>query len=202
MRLYGTIKASFQKRGLTMLVQKTVDTVSKRGGRTRAMVLCALFAALTAVGSQLAVPIQPIPINMAMLFVFLAGGLLGAKKAAVSMLVYVAIGAIGVPVFAGFRGGPQVLVGPTGGYILGYLVAASITGFAVDRWGERLWVIASAMVVGLLFCYAFGTLWFVILTGKGLVPALMGCVVPFLPGDAAKIIVASLLTKALRRYLR
>ena len=111
-------------------------------------------------------------------------------------------GAIGVPVFAGFRGGPQVLVGPTGGYILGYLVAAFVTGFAVDKWGEKLWVIAGAMVVGLALCYTFGTLWYLILTGKGLVPALMGCVVPFLPGDAAKIIVATLLTKALRRYLR
>lgn len=181
---------------------ETATTTTKRGGRTRAMVLCALFAALTAVGSQLAIPIQPIPINMAMLFVFLAGGLLGAKRAAVSMLVYVAIGAIGVPVFAGFRGGPQVLVGPTGGYILGYLVAAFVTGFAVDKWGEKLWVIAGAMVVGLALCYTFGTLWYLILTGKGLVPALMGCVVPFLPGDAAKIIVATLLTKALRRYLR
>ena len=175
---------------------------SARRGSVQKLVLCAMMAAITAVCAQVAIPIGPVPINLAMLPVFVAGGLLGAGAGAVSQTVYLLVGLLGVPVFSGFSGGPGVVVGPTGGYILGYLVAAFVTGFAVDKWGEKLWVIAGAMVVGLALCYTFGTLWYLILTGKGLVPALMGCVVPFLPGDAAKIIVATLLTKALRRYLR
>ena len=81
-------------------------------------------------------------------------------------------------------------------------IAGGVMGGYVEEDVYKRQVIALSMVVGLLLCYAFGTLWYLILTGKGLVPALMGCVVPFLPGDAAKIIVATLLTKALRRYLR
>ena len=94
----------------------------------KTMVYCALFAALTAVCSQLSVPIQPVPINLALFSVYMAGALLGGGRGAISQIVFLLIGAAGVPVFAGFRGGLQVLAGPTGGYIVGYVAAALITG--------------------------------------------------------------------------
>ena len=84
----------------------------------KTMIYCALFAALTAVCSQLAIPIQPVPINLALLSVYIAGGLLGGGMGAASQAVFLLIGAVGVPVFAGFRGGVQALVGPTGGYLI------------------------------------------------------------------------------------
>ena len=92
--------------------------------------LCALFAALTAVCSQVMIPLPftPVPVNLALLAVFACGGVLGAKKGAVAMLVYILLGAIGAPVFVGFSGGIGVLAGPTGGYIVGYLPAAVIFG--------------------------------------------------------------------------
>ena len=94
----------------------------------KTMIYCALFAALTAVCSQLAIPIQPVPINLALLSVYIAGGLLGGGMGAASQAVFLLIGAVGVPVFAGFRGGVQALVGPTGGYLIGYAAAAFVTG--------------------------------------------------------------------------
>ena len=86
--------------------------------RDRKITFCALFAALTAILSQIAIPIGPVPINLATLAVFIAGGLMGPVWGAVSMIVYVALGAVGVPVFAMFTGGISIIVGPTGGYII------------------------------------------------------------------------------------
>ena len=87
------------------------------------MVLCSLLAAMTGILSQIGIPIGEIPINLALFSVYLAGGLLGSYKGAVSMVVYIMMGAVGLPVFSNFRGGLSVLAGPTGGYILGYLFA-------------------------------------------------------------------------------
>lgn len=105
-----------------------------RTARTRLLILSALFAALTAVGSWISIPLpfSPVPINLATLSVFLAGGLLGPAGGAASQAVFVALGAVGLPVFHSFTGGVGILAGPTGGYLIGYIAAAWIagTGFA------------------------------------------------------------------------
>lgn len=169
---------------------------------TREMILCALFAALTAVFSQLAIPLAPVPINLATFSVFLAGGLLGAKYGALSQLVYVLLGAFGLPVFTGMSGGFGRIMGPTGGYIAGYVAAAFLTGFLISKLPRGFWSCVLAMVAGLAACYALGTLWFVQLTGNPLSSALTICVIPFLPGDAAKITLASLVTVRLKDRLK
>jgi biotin transport system substrate-specific component len=163
------------------------------------IILYALFAALTAVLSQIAIPlpVTPVPINLATLAVFMAGGLLGANGGAISQAVYAIIGAIGIPVFAKFTGGLNILVGPTGGYIVGYIVAAWIVGFIISKAGKKFYVYVISMVVGLFACYAIGTAWFMFITKNGLVQALLMCVVPFLIGDALKIILGSFLVKRL-----
>ena len=164
-------------------------------------VLCALLAAMTGILSQIGIPIGEIPINLALFSVYLAGGLLGSYKGAVSMVVYVMMGAVGIPVFSNFRGGVSVLAGPTGGYILGYIFAALAVGMVSTYWGDSFWKLAVGMTGGLALCYLFGTVWFVLLTGKGLVAALSACVVPFLPGDAVKIISAAILVPELKKAI-
>lgn len=165
------------------------------------MVLCALFVALTAVLSQIAIPVQPVPVNLATLSVMLAGGVLGAKNGAVSQAVYVLMGMIGLPVFSSFSGGVGIVAGPTGGYIIGYIAAAWLIGLLASRCGGKVWQLALIMAAGEALCYLLGTAWFMLSTGTGLVESLLLCVVPFLLGDAAKIAVASLLVPALNRAL-
>lgn len=168
--------------------------------KTYTMILMAFFAALTAIFTQISIPIGPVPINLALLSVFAVGGILGCKKATISQAIYILIGAVGAPVFSGFQGGISKLVGPTGGYLIGYVIAAFAVGLITDRFGIKAWVLVVSMVVGLTLCYAFGTAWFMIYTGTPLWSALVLCVFPFLIGDAAKIAVATVLVKSLKRF--
>lgn len=160
---------------------------------------CALFAALLAVCSQIAIPFSVIPINLALFAIWMAGACMGPLYGTVSVCVYIALGAVGIPVFVGFKGGIQVLAGPTGGYILGYLIGAATCGaiIAVNRRKFVLYPIA--MLIGCALCYAFGTAWFMILTEQTLLPALTTCVLPFIPGDVIKIALAATLSYRLNR---
>jgi biotin transport system substrate-specific component len=171
--------------------------------KTLKMMLCAMFAAITAVLSQIVIPIGPVPINLATFAVFCAGTLLGSKLGALSLATWAVLGAAGVPVFAMFRGGVGALVGPTGGYIIGYIPAAFITGLLTERFtgGGKVYMYPFAMSAGMLTYFALGTAWFVFSTGTGLWEALMLCVIPFLPGEVLKMAAATLLTKRLRPVL-
>jgi len=171
--------------------------------KTKMMILCALFAALTAVCSMISIPLPftPVPINLATLSVFLAGGLLGSRYGALSQLVYVFLGAIGLPVFHSFTGGLGILTGPTGGYIIGYVAGAWLIGFMIEKLGQSFFKNIISMIAGLAACYVLGTLWFMYITSSGLAAALMMCVVPFLIGDAIKIIAGSILVKKLYKLI-
>lgn len=169
--------------------------------RTFQLVLFALFAALTAILSQISVPIGPVPINLATFSVFLAGGILGASGGAVSMAVYVLLGAVGVPVFAGFSSGVGTIAGPTGGYIIGYIAAAWLVGLLAEKFGGKTVPLAFSMVAGLAVCYFLGTAWFMLELGKTLWAALTVCVFPFLIGDALKIAAAAVLVPRLVKII-
>ncbi len=168
-------------------------------GKTKNMVLCALFAALLAACSQIVIPLPMISINLALFAVHLAGAVLGPRWGTASVLVFIVLGACGVPVFLGFQAGPAYLFGMTGGYILGYLLDALLVGLWTRRIGNSLPHLCIAMVLGVTVCYAFGTAWFMVLTGRTLMESLLICVLPFLPGDAVKIGLAAVVTKALER---
>lgn len=169
----------------------------------KTLVLCGLFAAMTAVCSQLAIPTGfAEPINLALFSVYLAGGLLGPVYATVSQLCYLLLGAVGLPVFAQMTGGISILVGPSGGYLIGYAAAAWLTGFLCRRLQGKWWHNTIAMVAGLFACYALGTVWFMALMGLGLWESLLMCVIPYLPGDVIKIMMAVLLLPRLRKGLR
>lgn len=173
-----------------------------------AYMLCALFAALTAVCTFINIPLPftPIPINLATLSVFLAGGLLGAKYGAMSQVVYILIGCIGLPVFSNYQGGLGVLAGPTGGYLVGYVTATIVIGIILkgilrSQESTKMEVIkiATACIGGMITYFTLGTIWFMVLTRTGPIAALASCVIPFLPGDALKITAATLLITKLRK---
>ena len=137
----------------------------------------------------------------------MAVGLLGGKKGTISVLVYILLGAVGVPVFAGFSSGIGVLFGTTGGYIVGFLLSGLVYWAMTAAFGEKLPIMIIAMVLGLLVCYAFGTAWFMIVYAKntapiGLMTALGWCVFPFIIPDCIKIALAVVLTKQLKKYVK
>ena len=169
--------------------------------KLRQQVLAALFAALTAVFAQLAIPINPVPITLGTLAVLLAGGFLGKKYGALSMLLYVLLGVLGIPVFSMMRSGFAALVGPSGGFIIGFIFMALIMGLTAELFGEHYGKLCIGGIIGTAACYLLGIIWFIILTGKGIQSALAVCVIPFLPGDAAKILIASFLIKKYRRIV-
>ena len=173
-----------------------------RSTLTRQLVLAALFAALTAVCSQIQIPLPMIPINLALFAVHLCGALLGAKWGALSMAVYALLGAVGVPVFSGFGSGPAVLFGKTGGYIIGYILCALLVGLLSRRLGFTFPKLCLSMVIGVAVCYVFGTAWFMVISGLNLATSLSYCVLPFLPGDAIKIVIASVLAVILRERVK
>ena len=167
----------------------------------RDMVMCALFAALTAVCSQIQIPLPAIPINLALFAVLLCAGLLRPTAAVLAMVVYVVLGLVGVPVFAGMRGGMAVLFGKTGGYILGYILCALIVGALSRKFAFSFKNLCLEMLLGVAVCYAFGTIWFMAVTGLNLATSMSYCVIPFLPGDAVKILLAAFLALRLRKPL-
>lgn len=157
-------------------------------GNIRRMTRVALLAAALCVLAPLSVPVGPVPLTLASLGVYLAAALLGPAEGTAAVALYVLLGALGVPVFSGFTGGVQRLAGVTGGYIIGYILCAAVAGLLWRRDGP-VWRLALALVCGTAVLYAFGTAWYVAQTGTPLWSALLLCVVPFLPGDAAKIMV-------------
>ena len=189
--------------------QKTVSV--KTSAQIRAAVLCGLFAAFTAVFSQISLPIGPVPISCSLIAVYLAGLFLPVKTAALSQLVYLLLGIIGVPVFAGFQSGAARLAGPTGGYLLVYPVMALFLSFAMVVYDKKLVTkplavrivyIVCALLISLLICYAAGTAWFTVFSGSSFQKALSLTVVPFIAGDIAKIVLCTVVTLSARERLK
>jgi biotin transport system substrate-specific component len=168
----------------------------------RMLVFASLLAALTAVGAYLAIPIGPVPIVLQNMFVFLAGLVLGSRWALASVGVYLLTGALGLPVFAGGLGGIGRIVGPTGGYLIGYLPAVFVIGHIAEKGAKRIGYDVLAMVCGTAVLYACGVTWLKILTGMTWSKTLTVGMYPFLIGDALKITAAALIAKALRPIIR
>ena len=167
----------------------------------RDMAQVGLFTAVIVICAWISIP-STVPFTLQTLAVFLAAGLLGMRKSVAAIAVYILLGAAGVPVFSGFRAGIGTILGPTGGYMIGFFPAAIITCLGISRFGRGFWVMAASMAAGLVVCYAFGTAWFALVyTGAANVPSigsiLSMCVVPYIIPDAAKICVAALLTRRL-----
>jgi biotin transport system substrate-specific component len=170
--------------------------------KLRMVVLASLMAALTAVGAYIQVPIGPVPIVLSTLFVILSGLLLGSRWGPASMGLYLLVGAIGMPVFAGGKGGLAHFFGPTGGYLFGYVLASWITGFVSERSGGLLLLDILAVVIGSFVIYSLGVPWLKLVTQMSWSKTLMVGMVPFLIGDAIKASVAIILVKSVRPILK
>ena len=186
-------------------IQIIMTTVAAGRSKTYDLVYIAVFAVVMAVCSWISIPAQ-VPFTLQTFGVFMAVGVLGGKRGTMAVLVYVLLGAVGVPVFAGFSGGIGALLGNSGGYIIGFIFSALVMWAFEKFLGRKPVVQIISMIVGLIVCYAFGTAWFMVAytrsTGAvGLMAVLGWCVFPFIIPDLIKIVVALGLTKSLKKVL-
>lgn len=164
------------------------------------MALIAVMAAVTCIMGPLSIPIpfSLVPISLTNLAVYLAIYVLGCRRGTLSYLVYLLLGLVGMPVFSGFTGGVGKLFGPTGGYLLGFIFMALICGWAIDHFSCKLVPSFAGMLLGTVVCYAFGTAWLAYQAGLTFVAALAAGVLPFIPGDLAKMVIAAVLGPQIR----
>ncbi|MCX5854428.1 MAG: biotin transporter BioY [Deltaproteobacteria bacterium] len=158
------------------------------------MVYASMFGSLTAIGAYIMIPLPPVPITFQTLFLNLAGALLGGYLGALSQVVYILLGVIGLPVFAGGKAGLGVLLGPTGGYLFGFVLAAFVVGklIAVKKDPGLIWTILS-MMAGMVVIYFLGILQLTLVARLSVEKAIVVGALPFLPGDMVKIVLASLI---------
>ena len=163
------------------------------------LIMSALMAAVICVTAVISFKIGVIPITLALLGIFLTATMLEPKYAALSVVVYLLLGIIGVPVFSGFSSGIGVLAGPTGGYIVSYIFVALIVSIVTKRFNRNVIAMMVSLIVAIAVCYAFGTAWFLIYTKKGLAYALAACVTPFIIPDIIKGVVTCVIIKLLEK---
>lgn len=172
--------------------------------KTKTMALIALMAAVTCILGplSLAIPISPVPISFTNLAVYFTIYVLGTKKGTISYLIYLLLGLVGLPVFSGFSGGAGKLFGPTGGYLIGFIFMALICGIFIEKWPAKLYLHFIGMILGTAVCYLFGTIWLAFQANMDFSAALAAGVIPFIPGDLVKIIIALLAGPVIRKQLK
>ncbi len=166
----------------------------------------ALGAVVITICSWISIP-TVIPFTMQTFAVFFVLGILGGKRGTLSIVLYILLGAIGIPVFAGFGGGIGTLLGTTGGYIMGFVLMGLLYWLLEHFFGKKLPVVIVSMAAGLFICYAFGTAWFMFVYARqteaiGLGTALAWCVIPFIVPDIIKLMLAALLSSRVRKYVK
>ncbi len=191
---------------MSQLAKNTSASQSRRAFTTKEMVLTAMLTAVMAVCSWISVPAE-IPFTLQTFAVFCAIGLLGGRNGLFSILVYILLGAIGIPVFAGPSGGIGIILGNTGGYIVGFVFIALICWLTEKLFGNGLIVRIISMLVGLAVLYAFGTAWFMFLYTKNtgdvsLIQVMKWCVTPFVIPDLLKLALAIVLTDRIKKYAK
>lgn len=168
------------------------------------LALVGLMAAVICVLGPLAIsiPASPVQISLGTLAIYFVVSVLGMKLGTLSVIVYILLGLAGVPVFAGFTAGAGKLFGPSGGYIIGYIFMALICGFFVDKWGNKLVIYFPGMILGTAVCYFFGTVWLAYQMSYTFPQALFAGVVPYIPGDLVKLIIAMAIGIQVRKRLK
>lgn len=187
-------------------IMMSTQTMTAERSKTYDIVYVGVFAVLIAICSWISIP-TVVPFTLQTFAVFLAVGVLGGKRGTMAVLVYVLLGAIGIPVFAGFSGGIGIILNNTGGYIIGFIFSALIMWLMERFLGRKLWVQGVSMVLGLVACYFIGTIWFMFFytrnTGAvGLMTVLGWCVIPFIIPDAIKIALALVLSGRLSKAIK
>ena len=183
------------------------NTKKRKKFTTLDMVLVGIFAAIIAVCSWITVPLT-IPVTLQTMAVCITAALLGTKRGVLTVIVYLLIGLVGVPVFSNFSAGAGRLIGPTGGYLIGFIFMALTIGVLTEFLGDKIWVYVISMILGIAVLYAFGTAWFIIVYNRGnadtvsVSGALAACVVPFIIPDIIKVALATFFCTALKKYTK
>ena len=186
---------------------KTVGGETVPGSNLKPLIFAALFAALTAAVAPFKIPLgfTPVPITLQTLVVLMSGAMLGPYYGALSMILYVVVGALGLPVFAGGGSGIGAVLGPTGGYLISYFVAAYAIGKILQlRKQPKFLDYVFAMVIGTIIIYVLGAGWGMVVTGLGVAAILAGWVLPFVIGDTIKLLAAAYIAKNvdIKKYMR
>lgn len=168
---------------------------------TSTIAIIALMAAVTCILGPLSLPIGPVPISLTTMVLYFTAVLLGWKKGTVSCLLYLLIGLVGIPVFSGFTAGPGKLLGPTGGYMIGYIFLTMISGWFIEKFPGKRAMYFAGMILGTIVCYTLGTAWLAYEAKMTLQAALMAGVVPFIPGDLIKMVLAILIAPLIKSPL-
>ena len=166
------------------------------------MAYCAIGAALLSVSAWISIPMPQVSFTMQSFAVFFILGLLGGRRGTISIGIYLFLGFVGLPVFSGFRGGVGVILGVTGGYIWGFLLAGLLYWAVTSLLGKRLHIRLIAMILGMAVCYGCGTAWYHHAYGGSIGPVLATCVVPYLLPDGVKIGLALSLSQRLNRFIQ
>lgn len=169
--------------------------------KTALMTRTAMMTALLCILGPISVPIGPVPVSLSNFVIFISIYVLGRKSGTLSYLLYLLLGLAGLPVFSGFTGGPEKLAGPTGGYLIGFILMAYLSGFFIDRFAPQKIPCILGMFLGTLLTYLTGTIWLSLSLGITFSAALAIGVMPFCIEDFLKIILASLVGSALRLRL-
>jgi biotin transport system substrate-specific component len=171
--------------------------------KTKKLTLTALMAAILCVLGPLSVPLpfSPVPISLTMIGIYLAVYAVGMAGGAGAYLVYLLLGLVGLPVFSGFTGGAGKLFGATGGYLIGFIFTALISGFFIDRWWKNRVISAVGMILGIAVAYVFGTVWLAYVAGMTFEQALAAGVIPYVGFDLMKIVVLVIVGPELKKAL-
>ena len=175
-----------------------------KNSKSSAQNICiiALMAAITAILAQISIPMpMGVPLTMQTFAVTLAGVLLGSKRGGMAILVYVLLGAVGAPVFAGFSGGIQNLVGPTGGFIISFPIMAYVIGLGVEMRNKKKGMFVSMIILGTVLNYVIGVIMFVLVMDSTVMTALTACVFPFIPTAVIKAVAAAVVGLQMRKRL-
>ena len=186
-------RSSASRQTITTMNNTANSTTTKRLS-TRKLVLIALMTAITCIFAPMAIPIpvSPVPISLTNLVIMISIYVLGFKDATISYIVYLLLGLVGLPVFS---------AGPTGGYLIGFIFLALIAGLFVDKFPKNRILAVVGMLIGMAITYIFGTEWLAIQLKMSFVAALSVGVIPYLAGDAVKIIIAIIVGPVLRSRL-
>ena len=175
---------------MIMSTNTEVRIAGSSANKTKTMALIGVMAAVTCILGplSLAIPVSPVPISLTNLAVYFAIYVLGMKRGTISYCIYLLLGLVGLPVFSAFTGGAGKLFGPTGGYLIGF--------------SGNIVMAVIGMVLGTAVCYVFGTAWLAFTAHMGFGAALAACVIPFIPGDLVKIIIAMIAGPIIRKQLK
>lgn len=165
------------------------------------MTIIGLMTAVICILGPISLPIGLVPISFTNLAIYFVIYSLGMKKGTISYIIYMLIGFVGLPVFSNFTGGPSKLLGPTGGYIIGFIFMSLIAGFFIDKFPDKWYLCFAGMLLGTVICYAFGTSWLAYQANMPASKALAIGVIPFIPGDIVKILIATLIGPKIRSSL-